>query len=295
MRASSLSNLEIIQLLNGHFVSVLARNADYREDGAASAEERAEYGRIYRAFLDGGYSAGTVHAYVVGSDGQPIDSLHVAEAAKPDKMLAMLKQVADARGAPAGDPLVAPAPQAAAPERVAGELLLHVTARYLVRDGDELVPALTDDLGRQGGGWGALPSEEWISFQADDVHRLLPMSPPRLGLEWEVDPDLAARLLNVFYPPSEDNDLSHNRIDRQSLTATIASFDGDTARATIRGSLKMKHPFYPNRDDDNFVEAELTGYMDFSIARQTVLRFRLATESAQYAGQSFGVAVRSHE
>jgi hypothetical protein len=65
MRAGPLSSPEVIDLLNGAFVPVFAVNEDYRDDGPAPADDKAEYRRIYREALDAGLSAGTVHAYVV--------------------------------------------------------------------------------------------------------------------------------------------------------------------------------------------------------------------------------------
>src|SRR5689334_23777719 len=108
MRAGPLSRPKVIDLLNGAFVPVFAVNEDYRDDGPAPAEEKAEYRRIYREALDAGLSAGTVHAYVVDPAGHPIDSLHVADAARPDRLAAMLRPVMQARGLTRGPPLVRP-------------------------------------------------------------------------------------------------------------------------------------------------------------------------------------------
>src|SRR6516164_7205985 len=106
MRAGPLSSPSVIDLLNASFVPVFAVNEDYRDDGPAAAEEKAEYRRIYREALAAGLSAGTVHAYVVDPDGHPIDSLHVAEAARPDRLAAMLQQVMRARKLARGSTLV---------------------------------------------------------------------------------------------------------------------------------------------------------------------------------------------
>src|SRR4051812_40775008 len=95
MRAGPLSSPEVIDLLNRRFVPVYAVNEDYGEGGSAPAEEKAETFRIYREALAAGFSTGTVHAYALGPDGHPIATLHVAEAAKPDQLLAMLRRVAD--------------------------------------------------------------------------------------------------------------------------------------------------------------------------------------------------------
>ena len=51
------------------------------------------YDRVYREALGAkGLSAGTVHAYVVDTGGHVIDSLHVAEAARTERLTAMLER-----------------------------------------------------------------------------------------------------------------------------------------------------------------------------------------------------------
>src|SRR5947199_3368994 len=94
MRAGPLSSPRVIDLLNARFVPAFAVNEDYREGGDAPAEEKALYDSIYREALGKGLSAGSVHAYVVDPGGHPTDSLHVAEAARTDRLVAMLERAA---------------------------------------------------------------------------------------------------------------------------------------------------------------------------------------------------------
>jgi len=46
------------------------------------------------------------------------------------------------------------------------------------------------------------------------------------GSVWEIDREEAGRLLTYFYPQTENNDVTTNRIDEQSLTARIVSVRG---------------------------------------------------------------------
>ena len=124
MRASSLSNLKVIELLNHYFVPVYARNGDYAEDGEAPADEKAAYQRVFRDFYrlseqnrqagKGPISVGTVHAYVLAPDARPLDSLHVAEATRPARLIEMLERAVRTLETPEGEPVVQPAPQAPA-------------------------------------------------------------------------------------------------------------------------------------------------------------------------------------
>src|SRR4051812_4923421 len=204
MRTGPFSNSKVIERLNAHFVPVYAVNEDYRGDGPAPPAERAEKQRIYRETLKAKMSAGTVHAYVLAPDGKVLGSLHVAKAARADNLLRLLDQTIARLNVPAGKPVVAPCPQSAAPAAPPGGLVLHLTARPL----------------KGGGSWGGV-SENWITYDAREVARLLPAGLPRPGLTWKPDSRLAARLLAHFYPVTENNDVSKNRIEQQSLEATV--------------------------------------------------------------------------
>lgn len=93
------------------------------------------------------------------------------------------------------------------------------------------------------------------------------------------------------------NDFADNRIDRQSLRAKVVSVAEGLARVQFEGELKMKHPFYPHREDDNFVEATVAGYLDYEIGPPRIRSLRLVTDEATYGSvrqtQHFGVALRS--
>jgi hypothetical protein len=286
----------VISLLNGQFVPVYARNGDYAKGGAASAEEKAEYTRIYHEAAKAKLSTGTVHVYILSPDGHPLDTLHVAEAAKPDKLLTMMERTVEKLKVPAGEALVKPAPQSTVPPCDKDCLALHLTARYLHRQGNELV-RIQPTLGTERSGqWASLPSEEWVVLSKAEWSKLLPPSEARPGTSWEWDKDVTAKLLTHFYPPTENTSTSTNRIDQQSTKATVISVEEGVVRAKIEGSLKMRHPFY-HRDTDEFAEAAVIGFVDFERGQPKIRSLRLVTDKASYGAaghmQPFGVAVRS--
>jgi hypothetical protein len=289
-----------VSLLNHHFVPVFARNGDYRPSqgqAAAPADERAEYLRIYHEANKAKLSTGTVHAYVLDPGGHPIDSLHVAEAAKPERMIAMLQRAVTKLKIAAGEPLVKPCCQSQAPKAAPGSLVLHLTARYLERKGKDLVrmqPVLGEE---RSGQWGSLPSEDWIVLTPANLAKLLPGRKVAVGDFWDWDKEMGARLLTHFYPPTENTDDRKNRIDEQVLRARVVSVGKGVVRARLEGRLKMKHPFY-HRDTDEFVDATLVGFLEFEPGRPVVRSLQLVTEDASYgAGKGrrlpFGVAVQS--
>jgi hypothetical protein len=301
MRASSLSNAKVIDLLNSCFVAVNVSNEAYGEGGSAPAEEKAEKNRIYREALAAGLPAGTVCAYLLTSDARPVDvaPLNQSLATDPgrlaDKMEGLAKQVKAVRGGP----VVEPAGQSTPPTCDADSLVLHLTARYLERKGNDLVRLDTDSVlgSRKGGNWADLPSEDWIVLGRAEWTKLLPAGQVRPGLSWELDKKAASKLLGHVFPPTENTNFEKNRIDEHSLRAQVESIQDGVARARLEGNLRMKHPFY-HQDDNNHVDADLIGYLDFEPGEPRIRSFRLVTDRATYGGdasarQFFGVAVRS--
>jgi hypothetical protein len=275
MRAGPLSSPEVIDLLNGAFVPVFAVNEDYRDDGSAPAEEKAEYRRIYREALAAGLSAGTVHAYVLDPAGHPIDSLHVADAARPDRLAAMLEHVMRKRKLARGSTLVRPRTLSAPPPHAPGSLILHLTARG------------------HGSSWSGFPSENWIVLDSEQTEGLLPSTEPRVGCAWDVREDVATAILTHFYPQTENNDVSTHRFEHRRLRGTIESVQNGIARARITGRVRMTHRFYPRREDGHVVDAPVVGYLDFEPATRRVRRLRLVTDGACYGSGGLDVAVRS--
>jgi hypothetical protein len=293
MRAGPLSNTKVVSLLNRYFVPVYAINEDYRKGGRAPAAEKAEYLRIYHTALKARLSTGTVHVYILDTQAKPIDSLHVATASKVDRLLDLLERTIKNLGTPEGKPLVKASAQSTAPKTGTGDLVLHVTARYLVREGKDLVP-----LGKKAGlgetrhaSWWALPSENWVVLKAADWGRLLPVRQVRPRSSWSLDKKVVARVLTYFYPQTENNDTAKNRIDEQELRGTVLSVKDGVVRARLDGRLKMKHPFY-HKDDSNVVEATVVGLIEFEQGKKKVRSLQLATYRATYGRANFGVAVR---
>jgi hypothetical protein len=275
MRAGPLSSARVVSLLNRSFVPVYVSNEDL-EDGTAPAAEKAERDRIYREAQKAGLSTGTVHVYILTPDGHPIDSLHVATAAQPDRLIDLLERTVERLQPPGGGPLVTPVPQSVHAEAGPDDLVLHLTARSL--DGR--------------GAWGGIPAEDWIVLDRDQCAALLGPGPLEPGRSWEVDRDVSARLLTHVYPATENNDVRKNRLERNELRATVVPARDGVVRVRLDGALRMRHSFY-HKDDDRVVEATVVGFLDVEPGSRAIRTFRLVTERATYGGGTFGVAVRS--
>jgi hypothetical protein len=218
--------------------------------------------------------------------------MHTAQAAEAERLIGLLERSVRRLGTTAGGPLVAPGAPAS-PTCEAGGLLLHLTARYLERRGEAL--GLTGQGPRYTGDWSSLPSEDWISLPREQWSKLLPPGGARVGQSWEIVPDTATALLTHFYPPTENWDLSTHRFEEHSLTGAVVSATGGQVCVRLRGRLRMSHSFY-HKEDGNFVEASIVGYLDFQPMTRRVRSLRLVTDEALYRrpGQTalpFGVAV----
>lgn len=296
MRAGPLSNNEVIQLLNTAFAPVFISNEDYDEDGPAPPEERAERDRIWREAREAGLSSGTVHAYVLAPHGRVVDSLHVAEAAKVERTREMLQRAIVRFRPQRGKPLFPLRTQSPAPEKPEGGLVLHLFARYLEHAGDGLAPLADTGLGQTvNASWQAYPAENWIVLERRRVKKLLGDASTTVGHSWRLDRATASQMLVHCYPSTECNDATRNRIDEQELTATVVSSKGAAVLARLDGRLRMKHNFYPGREDRNFVETTLIGYLEYDPAARRVQTLRLATRGAKYGSHLFGVVIRSVE
>jgi hypothetical protein len=270
----TLSNDEVISLVNRYFVPVYVSNEDYRGKSAtAPEEERKAYDAIYRAALAKKLSTGTVHLYLLAPDGEPIDAIHVAHA-KPEKVVASLKAAIEKLGTPEGKTLVEPRPQAAAPRAGADALVLHLIARGTPE--------------KAAGFWRELPGEDFIVYARDEWLKFLPPAGAAVGAAWDVDREVALKLLHYFYPSTENNDISKNEVEQAEMKATLVA----AGRVRLDVRLRMKHPFYHKKDDAR-VEATAVGVVEFEGAGPQVRKFRMATEKATYNGGTFGVAVRS--
>ena len=221
----------------------------------------------------------------------------MSDAARPERLLELLQRAVDTLKVSPGEALVKPAPQSAAPPAAPGSLVLHLTARYLQRQGDDCV-RLRPVLGTaRSGQWTSLPSEDWVVLGRDEWQKLLPPGDARPGTSWETDPEVTARLLTHFYPPTENTDVSKNRLEEQTLKATVLSLRDGVAVARVEGRLRMKHSFY-HKLTDEFVDAAVIGLLEFEPGGPKVRSLRLVTDRANYGGEGnsrhlFGVAVHS--
>ncbi len=287
MRAGPLANPKVIELLNRYFVPVYISNEDYRGASAAVPKEEVQaWQKIYSDAVKEKRSSGAVCVYLVTSDGTGIASMVVSRAAEEDNLREMLQAAVDRLKVEGGKPVVPPSCQMPAPKVGPTDLLLHLVSRADHRYS-----------------WGEFPSENWIILNEDEWKAWLPPA-PKAGTTYAIPAKEAAKVLTCFFPQTEicnfskaldpDGPYKH-RIEKSSLEAKVLGTEGQVLRIRLDGSLKLKHTFYPDRDDTNYAESTLVGYLDVDPQTNRLLRLRLATSAGHYGRFGFSVAVQTEK
>jgi hypothetical protein len=293
MRASSLSNDQVINLLNRYFVPVYIANQDYAASGSAPEEEKAELRRLRQEAAEARIPDNSNQVWVLSPQGHPLSTLETCHAGLSKQLIAYLEGYLPDPRPEEHPPLTAPMSQSRRPPTRPDALVLHLTARYLALKGADYVPEQVE-LGRSENYHGrGMPAENWVVLERGQWTKFLGRGAPQLGQSWNVDPQVAALLFRYMYPPTEDNDISRNRIEEGTLRATVVATDGGVIRARLDGTLKMKHRQFTEGDDNRFVAATLMGYLDFEPERPTLRSLRLVTTEATYGRNDFGIALRS--
>jgi hypothetical protein len=276
MRAGPLSQSRIIETLNSYFVPAYLSWEDYSKDGAAMAAEKQAFWAMYQEAARSGLSVGTVHAYVLAPDGAVLSTQHVASAVQSDRLYRMLRSAIERLDLRPGSPVSGATTQS----RLAGPVpadavVLHLVARYTSREGS----------------WREFPSENWLVLLRPDWERLTPSGPLATGDTWRLDRFVTASLLIHVYPQTENNDANPGRLQECQIDAAVIEADERRVRIRLDGTLVMKHPFYPNRDDANHVRASLVGLLDVDPRTRYPLDLRLATDGAKYGRDAFLAAM----
>lgn len=258
---------------------VYTSNEDYDKGGKASPEEKKAYQRIYHEALKKKMSAGSVCVYIVAPDGPVMDSKTVPDT---KKVLAMLEGAIEKLQLKEGRTLVEPRPQSTPPKAESGALTLHLSAPYDNRRGS----------------WHEFPAESWLVFTRAEWERMLPSGALQAGASWDLEKEVSLKLLNHFYPATEDtrgDQVDRNVIEIAALKGTIESVREGKARGRMEGAFRMKRPFYPGHPEHKpvAIEATIVGFLEFPSDRASPPIVRLVTDAATFNTSKFGVAVRS--
>lgn len=204
-------------------------------------------------------------------DGHTYDVVPTATAGMT---LAMLEGVVAKLKPQPGKPVVQPGPQSVPPPAPPDAVILHLVSR-----GDD----------RES--WGQFPAENWIVLTREEWSRLLPRGDVTSGQTWALDQEISGKILTYFYPQTENNNTSIDRIERQWLTGKALTVKGGVVTARVDGFVRMQHVFYPGRKDAQPLLAEVVGVMTFAAGRSPSLQ--LVTTKAVHGTRPFKVAVET--
>ena len=234
--------------------------------------------RFYLTYLNQKRPIADVHIYILTPDAQPLDGMRIGDAVMGDNLLDYLKGMIKKLNIPRGEALVKPVPQSVAPKAPADSMVLHLSARAESRIGN----------------YRQFPAENWIVLGQSEWSKLLPTGPAKVKDSWTVPADVSTKLLNRFYPQTVEINagIERSRIDNQKLTLTVMSIREGIVRARFDGTLHMKHGSVAH-EEDWFVDAELTGFLEFDPATRRIQRLRLVTKKATYKDEKFLAALRS--
>jgi hypothetical protein len=263
MRASSLSNRDVIDLLSNYFVPVWLSTDDF-ELVPKDRKETEAYQRYKKQAKAQGLSASTVQVYIIMPDGTLRTTLHVAKAIQGDNLRSLLAKTVEEcvlEPRPAGTrrpPQMRPRRRAEAKDGVE----FHVMARYLG-------PRASSGV-----------AEAWIPVTAAECAQFVPRE-LRKDLSWSLPAETTNKIYRQFFPPLPNYTPDRSRVEESSLTATVEAVDGDRALLRLRGTLHMKRSVtIQERDSD--IRARTSGYALVNGKTRTLQELGLVTDDADF-------------
>jgi hypothetical protein len=280
----ALSDGKVVETLNRSFIPVYAVNEDY-ENGVVPADEQKQRQRIWGEASQKKLPWGMVCSYFLDpKDGHLIETGPVAKYSTAEALLPLLERIARDLKTEPGKTVVPPAAQSAPPKRDPDGLALHLTSRYVDSEGHP-EPA----KGRHT--YHEIPAEDWVILGRAEREKLAPPAGVNVGAAWDVDPEVARKVLRWFYPPIEDN--ANISVEEQAWKARVLSVEAGTLRVRFDGSATVKHLNFYDRKRFSLAQTTFAGYMDFDLGEKRVKTLELATEQGHYGDAlSFGIAVR---
>ena len=267
MRMGPFSNAKVIAKLNNYFVPVQVSNDRYLKSKLASTEERQLLLQVWAEAERKKLPQGTVHVYILRSDGSLLTSAHVRDTSRTAFLNKFLEDAIETLKAKPGDKLVTHPRecQASDPTRKdqASQITLRISSAYRDRP--------------------SMAGEDMVTLSRDEWQQLIP-SQVNVDDEWKVDERLTKKMFVNLSPYTEDWDTSHNQFSKCQLTAKLLSNEDGTSKTVLRGKLSMTHNRHRGKSNEK-VDATLVGFV---VREGTQLpKISIATNQASYARMPF--------
>lgn len=267
MRASSLSNKQVIELLTQYFIPVFVAKDDSRQVQPSKAD-LDEVLRISRECRDRNLPAGSVCAYIIHPDGSVLATQMVQQASKPENLVPLLKDIIAKEKLSPRDAKAARAAALRKPvqPKADGGLVLHVWTRF---EGGRADYGLSED-------WVELAPSEWAAF--------VPPTGKKPGASWPVPEEVAKKLFRTFFPPGPNWDIRQSHVLKAGLTATVLTVNANGMEIALRGAVELSYPF-AGPGTDGQVTAKLVGIVRYDPRKNALSSLALVSEEAQYVWQ----------
>src|SRR5215468_1870668 len=268
MRASSLSDERVIELISRYFVPVRLSRDNYQL-AARSDAERAEIRRIDLDKRKRGLQGGTVCVYMLAPDGAVLATLPVHQAHDPNILVPFLKQIIEKERLEPRNPEAVQASAAhrrAVRPRTEGGLILHVRTK---NEGPRASYGV---------------SEDWVELTAGECKTFVPAADPRAGDLVRVPEKVVDKLFQRFYPPGPNWKVADSTVLSRALTVTVLAVTEKEVRVGLRGSVELSHPF-GGADSPGRVTANLVGVLRYDLIRKAVTSFAMESEEAKFVWQ----------
>ncbi len=271
MRVGPFANAEIIDKLNRYCVPVMAVIEDYEKNG-----RHEKQGELLRSvWADASAKklpAGSVHVFLLKSDGTVINSQHVRDSIVPAKLLRFLEVNLTALETKPGKVLRSPKPLSDRPAITDDQLLLKIEAEY--------------------SRYKKVVAEDWVTLSPDEWKQFLPSGGAKgeAKKEWSIDGALAKKILVHVFPYSLDWNPDEKQVSFATLKLTALPIKDGKQRVVIRGLLSMRHNLYMGKDPKP-VMAQLVGTA--TVGADGKPEIVITTMNAKYDNKQFDALVRS--
>lgn len=265
MRASSLSDPRVIELVSRYFVPVWVSRDNYQL-GTRPAAEWLELRRMDRDTKQRGLKGGTVCVYIMAPDGAVLATMPVHQAVVPKNLIPMIERIIDKEKLTPRNPEAVSAsavPRKPVSPETEGGVVLHVRTK---NEGPRARYGVSED-------WVQLSAAEWKAF--------LPEKAAKAGDSRQVPDKVADKLFQYFYPPGPNWKIKDSTVLKRSLTATVVSATDKEVRVKLSGSVTLSHPFGA-KDTPGKVTAKVAGVLHYDPAKKTLTSFLMASEEAQF-------------
>jgi hypothetical protein len=268
MRASSLSNARVIELVSRYFVPVWVSRDNYQL-GTRPAAEWLELRRLDRDTKQRGLKGGTVCVYIMAPDGAVLATMPVHQAVDPKNLVPLIEQVIEKQKLTPRNPEAVQAsavPRKPVSPETKGGVVLHVRTK---NEGPRARYGVSED-------WVQLTPQEWKAF--------LPEKKAKAGDSRQVPDKVADKLFQYFYPPGPNWKIKDSTVLNRSLTVTVVSATDKEVRVKLRGSATLSHPF-GDQDTPGKVTAKVAGILRYDPAKKELTSFLIASEQAEFVWQ----------